>query len=339
MKLRNKSFILICALAISAFYSCKKSQDTVAPPTAPPSSSAETVKLTIHLGGDINVIETPMGRKKAGNENAAKDQYDSTIYAVDVRNGITPYAQGLFNQQGTITLEVPKNSTQTINVAVIKRGTGAGLFTAGMAGNQTYFYRPFNRRMIYEMEYANKAWGSPWELDTFFMSTMSQMIIRADPYSGDQEAYYYSETDSYFSSTTLTVGDTAVAVNIPVKRISFGIQYQINNFSEGALLAEYGGLMKPQYFYTWNDLSATMHIQTADMFRFGDDLNGETIPLTLKWLKPDGGVIPIGGISFTPKRNSLTTINVTLPLPTQTIVKPLIELSDTTFIGNEDVYF
>ncbi len=341
MKLRNKSIILICALAISAFYSCKKSQDTVAPPPAPPSSSGETVKLTIRMGGDINVIETPMGRRKTSNEIVAKTPYDSTIYGVDVRNGVTPYAQGVFNRLGTIVLEVPKNSTHTINVAAIKRGTGEGLFFGGISGGFLYYFKPFNRRILNEIEYADKAYASPWTLDTSFMSAMSFMTVLVDLFTGAQEEYYYSETDSYFSSVTLTVGDTAVAVDIPLKRISFGVQYQFNNFSEGALLAEYGGLMKPQYFYPWNT-SNTMHIQTANAFRFADDLSGEPIPLTLKWLKPDGDIVPLGAISFTPKRNSLTTITATVPsLPTSTpaTVKPLIEISDTTFVGNEDVYF
>lgn len=312
-------------------YSCKKSQDTTTTPPPP----AETVKLSIRLGG-ISTVETPMNGKKAGINTAAKDMYDSTIYVVDVRNGSTPYAQGMFDRASTITLQVPKNSTQTINVAVMKRGTGLGLFTAGMAGGYPYYFSPFNRRLINDLEYGDQVANSPWVLDPAFMSAMSNISLRRDIFSADQDNYYYSELDSYFSTVTLTVGDTATAVDIPMKRISFGIQYQSTNFKEGMLIAEYDSLMKSQYFFPEN-ISSSMHVYTANAFRFGDDLGNEKIHLTLKWQKINGSIVTLGEKYLTPKRNSLTTINVTLPEPT--IIKPLIELTDTTFVGNEDVYF
>ena len=331
MNLRNKSFILICSLAISLCYSCKKSQDST--PTAP--SPVETVKLSIHLGG-ISTVETPMNGRKQGINTAARDLYDSTIYAVDIRNGSTPYAQGMFNRAGTITLQVPKNSTHTINVAVIKKGTSIGLYWGGVSGGYQYFFSPFNRRLMNELEYGDQVANSPWVLDPAFMASMSNITVRHDIISADEENYYYSELDSYFSTTTLTVGDTATAVDIPMKRISFGIQYQSTNFKEGMLIAEYDSLMKSQYFFPEN-ISSSMHIYTANAFRFGDDLGDEKIHLTLKWQKNDGSIVTVGEKYLTPKRNSLTTINVTLPEPT--IIKPLIELTDTTFAGNEDVYF
>jgi hypothetical protein len=317
---------------MGALYSCKKSQDTV---TATP-TPVETVKLQFRLG-NISTVETPIEGKKTGDNTAAKDLYDSTIYAIDVRyTGYLPFAQGLFNQAGVVTLEVPKNSTFIINVGAIKKGTGAGLYWKDTTGSYQYFHKPFNRRLMNELEYSDKVVNTPWQLYPVFMIGVYNMSVRANAVTNDEEVFYYSELDTHFGTTTINVGDTAMSVNIPMKRVSFGLQYSAANFNEGTLIAEYGGVMKPQSFKP-SDISNSMHIYTANAYRFTEDLGDETLHLTLKWQKADGSIIVVGQKDLSPKRNSLTTINVTIP--GKTGIQPLIELSDTTFIGNEDINF
>jgi len=326
----SKSFILICGLAIATLYSCKKSQDAVSTSPAP----VETVKLQFQLG-NISTVETPIGGRKASDNVSARDLYDSTIYGIDVRyTGYLPYAQGLFNKAGFVTLEVPKNSTFIINVGAIKKGTGGGLYWKDTTGNYQYFYQPFKRRLMNEMEYSDKVANTPWQLYPIFMIGVYNMSVRANAISNEEEVFYYSELDTHFGSTTINVGDTAMTVNLPLKRVSFGLQYRATNFNEGTLIAEYGGVMKPQSFKP-SDISNSMHIYTANAYRFTEDLGDEKLHLTLKWQKADGSIVLVGQKDLSPKRNSLTTIKVAVP--EKTGIKPLIELSDTTFSGNEDI--
>lgn len=331
MNLRNKSIILICSMVVGALYSCKKSQDVV---TALP-TPVETVKLQLRLD-NISTIETPLEGKKTGANTAARDLYDSTIYAIDVRyTGYLPYAQGLFNKAAVVTLEVPKNSTFIINIGAIRRGTGAGLYWKDTTGGYQYFYEPFKRRLMNEMEYSDKVANTPWQLYPIFMINVLNMSVRANVLTNNEEVFHYSELDTHFGTTTINVGDTAMSVNVPLKRISFGLQYRAINFNEGTLIAEYDGWMKPQSFQP-SDISNSMHIHTANAYRFTEDLGDEKLHLTLKWQKADGSIIPVGQKYLSPKRNSLTIINVTMP---RTGIQPLIELSDTTFMGNEDIDF
>lgn len=335
MNLINKTFALICSItAITVFYSCEKSGDK---PAAKPEPAGETVKLSIRLNGDITTVENPMsGARMAGNNTFARDLYDSTIYAVHVRSPQGSYAAGLFNTAGLITLEVPKDTSFVINVAVIKRGTGLGLSWAGTTGNYQFFMPPIARRLMNEMEYAGVLAGSPWALDTFFLSSMSYHRVRADILNTSQDVYFYSELDSYFGSTILTVADTAASLDVSLKRISFGIKYQASNFSEGTLIAEYDSLMKTQGF-TPADLPNSTRIYTADAYRSGEYLAGAKIPLTLKWKKPDGSIVTIGQTELSPKRNSLTTINVTLPAINT--AQASIVLTDSSFTNDPVVNF
>lgn len=336
MHFRKNIFALFIGLVVTVFfYSCKKADDA----THVPEPAAEKVKLSVHLTGDFSVDESPMNNvRKSGYNSMARDVYDSTVYAVDVRRGASPYAAGLFDKEGIITLEVDKGATYTINVAAIKKGTSIGLYWGIVSGGEKgyrHYSVPIRRRLLNEMEYSSKVVSSPWALDPSFLSSMSYLSVRGDVISADEEVYYHAELDSHFGSTVFTVGDIASSLNIPLKRISFGLQYKVANFTEGTLIAEYGGLMKPQSF-TYYGLYNSLRIYTADAFRFGDEMPADKkIHLTLKWKKPNGSISIIGEKDLLPKRNSLTTINVTMPSLGLSDVN--INLSDTTFLGNKVV--
>jgi hypothetical protein len=101
------------------------------------------------------------------------------------------------------------------------------------------------------------------------------------------------------------------------------------------VVAEYNNAIKSRSIY-WYNLSDNLGIYTAEDFRWSDTLS-LPVPLTLRWEKEDGSVVPLGSAYLHPKRNSLTTINVTLPATQST--RASIILTDSAFYGGNVVQF
>lgn len=325
-----KTIIILGLVVITTFYSCKKSESVVSVPTV------EKVKVNVRVGGDITIGQSPLNSgRKLPDYIAAKDLYDSTVYAIDVRtpDGL-PYAAGLYNTTGNIMIELLKGVNYTINIAAIKKGTSIGLYWGGTSGGYQYFFTPLNMAMKNEMIYNTDIIQSPDALNPDFLTSMSFIAVRGDIFSADQDLFFYSELDSYFGTTSYTAADSNSTLNINLKRISFGIKYNLIDYTNGNLVADYEGVIKTKLISWWN-LNDNLGIYTADRFRSNDTLL--PIHLTLKWEKNDGTTLTLGDKYLTPKRNSLTIINVTFP-PNNT-AKAGIYLTDTTFFGNNVVEF
>ncbi|GAA0526604.1 hypothetical protein [Chitinophaga japonensis] len=342
---KKYSLAIYILAAVVTLYACKKS-DTPASAPAPEPATAEKVKLQLRLSGDITIDETPLPGARIrnnGNYVYARTLEDSTIYAVDVRTGNwEPYAAGVFNWPDNIVIEVPKGTYYTISVAAFKRGTGVGLWWTTVAGGYQYFERPLDRPLKNEMSYSTVP-GSIDALSHSFLDTLSNMTVRGTWYDNAvKERFYYSELDTYFGTAGYNAGDSAVILNIPLKRVSFGIRYNVTNFNGGRLIADYNYLMKARSFTPQNITDSSFSIYTADTYRWSDSLySWEQIPLTLTWEKPDGSTQVLGSKVISPKRNSLTTVNVTLPPLTGDTgnVGVDIRLTDTTWLGNNTVDF
>ncbi|GAA3945694.1 hypothetical protein GO495_29405 [Chitinophaga oryziterrae] len=328
-------FILIILSVVTVFYSCKKSDSSKPTPVI----TGEKVKLSIRLGGDITTSQTPFPGTRLSNKNSAsaKDLYDSTIYAIDVRGAYdgSLYAQGLFNTTNNIMLEIPKGINYRIKVAAFKKGTSIGLWWGIMSPGYQYFERPLYRMLKNEMVYNSNVPGSPEALDYRFLDTLSYMTVRGDIIYDIRDEFFYSELDSYYGTKDYIATDSSASINIALKRISFGIKYNLINFTDGILVADYDGLMKTRYIFSSTD---NLGIYTADTYRWSDTFySGQQIHLTLRWQKNDGTEVTLGDKYLSPSRNSLTTVNVTMPQPNA--VNAVIQLTDTAWIGNNNVDF
>ncbi|SEW04953.1 hypothetical protein SAMN05428988_1580 [Chitinophaga sp. YR573] len=332
-------FILIILTVVTVFYSCKKSESSKPTPVV---VTGEKVKLSIRLNGDITTSQTPFPGTRLSNKNyaSAKDLNDSTIYAIDVRGTYdgSLYAQGIFNTPDNIMLEIPKGINYTIKVAAFKKGTSIGLWWGIMSPGYQYFERPLYRTLKNEMVYNSDVPNSPEALDYRFLDTLSYMTVRGDIIFDIREEYLYSEQDSYYGTTNYIATDSSSSfINIALKRISFGIKYNMINYTGGTLVADYDGLMRPRYINTYN-LTDNLDIYTADTYRWQDTFfNGQRIHLTLKWQRDDGAEVLLGDTYLSPSRNSLTTVNVTMPQ--SNAVKAVIQLTDTAWLGNNYVDF
>jgi hypothetical protein len=304
-------FLLYSLMAVTLMYACKKADVTTAPVT--PVTSSEKVKVKVTVGGDITSTTSPIsnGRTAKGNA-AAKYLTDSTVYAVGVNISGRPYAQGVFNTTNSFDLEVPKGATYVINVAAFKKGTGYGMLIGGTSNGYQYYGVPMNQSVKNAFDYADPG-GTLYTLSSDFLDTLAYIPLYGNMYLNTIETFYYSHLDSYFYTGTFQATDSSSALTIPLKRISFGIQYAIHNLTDGFLVADFDSLMAEQEI---TDTTVTnMRIYTADSFRWSDTLLYKPVHLTLKWQHYDGTSQALGDKYLKVQRNQLTTVTVNLPSP------------------------
>lgn len=326
--------VALCLSVVTAFYACKKSEKL----TPETEVSAEKIKVGLRISG-ITTVTTPMenGRKLPVSV-AARTIFDSTFYAVDVRlqNG-APYAQGLYNSPEGIVLELTKNEVYLIRVAAIKKGTSYGIPPAGISGGYVYLYRPFDKPVTNEMVYNTAVPNSPDALNPTFLDSLTYMPVLENPFTGETGAYKYPELEIYYQSLQFSA-DTSSSLNLALHRICFGINYNLINFEDGILKVEYDG-MKTKTFTQYGGSDEHLSIYTADQFRYSDTIY-QPVNLTFTFMKYDGTIVPMGTKSLYPRRNMLTTINVTQPAAGRAVdVNTNIFLTDTAFAGGTTVPF
>ncbi|WPQ61421.1 hypothetical protein SIO70_23970 [Chitinophaga sancti] len=318
-----KNYLLILA---ALFLSCKR--DATTQPTPPP-TTAEKVTIHLQLSGDIT---TSIGDlRKAW--IAARSAYDSTIYGVNIRTGQgTLYAQGLFDNTDSISIDLLKDSSYIVNVAAIKRGSSLGLWwQLSTDGYKQYAY-PIHRTLRNHMYYAANE-----TMETGFIDSLNNMSIVTDTLTNTFAKYPLSEADTYFGSTNYTARDSSnTTISLQLKRLAFAIRYDIHNLTSGFLQATYGGQMIPDTIHT-ND-TLPIQIYTADLFRTQDSIPGAQLQVTLTWINGSGNAVVLGTKPIRPKRSSLTAISVFLTTDSLNVT-PNFQLTDTTWTGTTDFDF
>ncbi|WP_440135163.1 hypothetical protein [Chitinophaga sancti] len=317
-----KNYLIIL---VAFFVSCKR--DATTTPTPP--TNAEKVTIHLQLNGDISTSIGDLRKSWI----AARSAYDSTIYGVNIRTGHgTLYAQGLFDNTDSISIELLKDSSYIVNVAAIKRGSGLGLWwQLATNGYKEYAY-PIHRRLQDRMLYATNE-----TMETGFIDSLNNMSIVTDTLANTFAKYPLSEADTYFGSTNYTARDANnTTISLQLKRLAFAIRYDVHNLSSGYLQATYAGQIRPDTLRT-ND-TLPIRIYTADLFRTQDSIPGAQLQVTLTWIKGNGNAVVLGTKPVRPKRSSLTAISVYLNTDSLN-VSPNFQLTDTTWTGTTDFDF
>ena len=318
-----KNYLLILA---TLFLSCKR--DVTTQPN-PPLTNAEKVTIHLQLSGDIT---TSIGDLRTSSISA-RTPYDSTIYGVNIRTGQgVLYAQGLFDNTDSISIDLLKDSSYIVNVAAIKRGSSLGLWwQLSTDGYKQYAY-PIHRTLRNRIFYAANE-----TMETGFIDSLNNMSIITDTLTKAFVKYPVSEADTYFGSTNYTARDASnTTISLQLRRLAFAIRYDIHNLTSGYIQATYGGKMNPDTMRT-ND-TLPIRIYTADLFRSQDSIPGAQLQVTLTWINGSGNAVVLGTKPLRPIRSSLTAISVFLNTDSVN-VSPGFQLTDTVWTGTTDFDF
>jgi len=301
-----KALVLGSLILMSVMYACKKNDSAPVPGKTNMKWSGETMRVKLKLSGDLKVEESPLGRL----ESNARLNMDSIIYTVDVRwPNRDPYAQGVFNSLDSLTLDLPKGTSFNIRVAAIKKGSSMGLYESFDKVRQLpflpgqYVWRYIDNRLS-----TDTAW--PFGTTKFFMDSLSYFpIVNSTLYF---ESNRNSEVDTYYGVYQGNPTDSQLtSITIPLKRVTYGIRFKAANFNDGTLHVNYGYLSEPKTM-TVSNLKDSVYIYTAQEYTYGEDLL-EGLPVVLSWQGSDGSYHSWDSITLHPKRNTLTTVSLSLP--------------------------
>lgn len=293
--------LLACSCAI-AIVSCKKNKQN--PPPQPPPVTNETVRVRLRLTGDILTSETtlPNGRKAGTASDYAKTLKDSTLYAVIVKKNNVTFSSGLFNRLDSISVEIPAEGQITIIATAIKRGTGAGVFYTLVNGKQVFDW-PFKTTLNNRMDTS--------VLGRRMQDTLSMQMVNPLDTTKSLDWKTYPEIDAYRGATTFAAIGAPPVLSLNMKRLAFGMQFSSPNFTTGKLIAEFPLLDMQSISVTPANINTQYHIYSTDFFKFTDSLSWG-INVQMKWEKPDGSFVPLGGKLIKFKRNVLTKIQVNI---------------------------
>lgn len=287
---------LFIAGFLCAGVACTKSTDTASEP-----GGYKEVRLT--LAGDMTVSNSPLGRL-ATSSVAAKTFADSTIYAVVIRKDGTPVYYGFYNRADSMTLKIPNSGNIGVEALVIRKGTGPGMYGYNnMPGVVIYPWlgNLINNRMDTVL---NRLY---YNIDSLYKYNMFN-----DDGSLNDKPTINSEADSYVGKINFASAQTPAQITLSMRRVVFGIRYNVSNFNSGRLIADFANLMSTRTFDTGYNFSKQF-VYTANDLQQADSTFLRPVNLTLKWQKPDGTIAVIGQKTIVFYRNVLTDIHVTIP--------------------------
>lgn len=297
MKLKT---LFIAGITI-AVMSCQKSKED--------NSSSNTNPLTeqfvkVKFSGDLTTAESPLGRKVNNDFFASKTFADSTVYAISVNQDGKPIYNGLYSLTDSVVLKIPTSGNINVNAIAFRKGTGPGIYCY-QAG--TDFRYPWLGPISYNK--MDSVYGSLYyNIDSIYNINLFNdegTNVNGDPTRN-------SEIDTYVGRTSFSATQVPGEVNLSMRRIVFGIRYNVTNFNSGRLIADFSNIMPTKYFSPNGNISKQF-VYTANDLQWADSLYIHPVDMTLKWEKADGNIVLLGQKKIAFKRNVLTSINVAIP--------------------------
>ncbi|WP_440135164.1 hypothetical protein [Chitinophaga sancti] len=333
--------LIVCGVAFVLYCcSCQKNTDSNPPSTNP---SSQKVMVSLRPGGEFSVDQSagemdPSAGKIASTPKMlnggmiAKTLRDSTYYSVEIWNGTTKYALGIFDNPDSIHFLLDPAYTYRVRLIVLQKGTGHGFYHDFYEWGDTYgnpqdngkplFYYPIGGILQNHMDYApnipNFAYGfgeNGTDYQTFTSDSTGQIITlplgEATTYGGEVKAY--------------TVDPSHPSITIPMRRLVFGIKYTCPQLTQGRLVVTFGypNYLPGKVLYP-NTIDHALGIYSAVEFLGADTLARGSgtigtydIIAGIKWELPDGRTYDIGSSATTlptPGRNQLLNVHITLPV-------------------------
>lgn len=282
-----------CTFLSLSFYSC--SQDSIPSNQGPATAKSYTVHLG--FGGEITDISTsPLTKAAASDSNL----YGIQVYSCPVKNSVaatyTPYAYGLFDNTGNMTVNLKAGYIYKFACAMVVNGENK-IWHDSMGREGAPYY--------------NSRLESTSPNNEFAYTTSTCFVELGNGYTRLISDNYYNRpnTDRYYGELTDFTPAENKTATISMKKACFGAKFIAEGLTEGHL--KISMTYAPDMYIAYPDTIA------QDIFTFNNvsaawaqDNYSEIIPVSISWTEADGTVVPLATQNITFKRNMLTTIIV-----------------------------
>lgn len=265
----------------------------------PPVEEPKVFETSLGLAGEItSVIETPLTRASSAN------LYAIQIYSSPNTEGsgnYTCYAYGLFDDISLIKVKLLSGYKYKFTATMIVDGRSK------VQHNDTTFYIP--------MTNLNFGITQPYSIplnNLFNPTTKEELHIKSGwtSLAVDNQSYFRPNTDRYYGELSDFVPSENGTATIPMKRVSFGLKLIAHQFTEGTIKIALENAPDLQIVYPATEISDIFTFNSCQGAYAAPDTYSENLPVSLRWIKSDGAIIPLSTQNIAFKRNKLTTITV-----------------------------
>lgn len=303
--LASVAMLLVLSLATS----CETLVNYLDTPQTPETPTEEEY-VTVSLGFDFVDIEV-------GYEPLSRAQENKDVYGIQVYSAVPssdeydwqPFAYGVFDSTDNLTINLLKGYEYKF-VAIMIKNAKEKLIWHEYWDNDEYvdnyeYSHPFYSTISDNFTYGNSDGGPSFEDGYTFLPTSA----------GGQGNYHHPNVERYYGELEgYTPGDKGGKAKIQLKRTSFGAKYiaKGKNATNGTLEILMDGA--PQLNLNLAESNQISEIYTFLYVREAwlDNNYSETIPVTLRLVREDGTVVPLGTHNLTFKRNATTVVHVSM---------------------------
>lgn len=298
------------------------------------SNEDKMVEVSFSLGGEVTTEDSSLGQTRAGETDS------NDLIGIQVYEGTTPYAYGLFDNISGQTIYLHSGKTYKFECTKIVNGKSL-LKKLDMGHSYSVSYAG---KIYYDDFYSDQpdvptcGFGYPFHVDsnrgylhlsepsnmfTYFSTAYFVSLSEVEcALSTSESRVYYPELYRYYGEASNFTPSANSTVTINMKQTGFGLKYVVQGVTDGS--ASITIKNDKRTFFTKSDIASSftsngLFFQFEDVkgaWQYADDYS-ENVTVSMSWLRGVGVNQDLGSQVVQVKRNKLNIINISLSTSTR----------------------
>ena len=268
----------------------------------------ETVIVSLGLGGEITISETPLSSRAAGSETSSKDIYAINVFYDKEKDGVIndTYARGLFDNIEDMVITLLSGYKYRFECTYVPNGKEcSSFFRSSNYTDYTFGNTQITNRFYSNSTFANMYFGDCYNNTTYSKSSNYSTSSFQRFYGPANYDRYYGELDNY----TPKAGEKAVVEMI---RCVFGLKVVVSGLTDGSL--SLGTCFGDSWTVTEDGVARDQVRAFIDIYKCWKSYQDYSVTesMSISWTRGNGVKQDLGSQDITVKRNILTTVNINL---------------------------
>lgn len=304
----KREFLIYVWFAAITICGCEKTYHDISPMDE--QQEEETIIVSLGLGGEITISDSPLSTKAAGAETESKDIYAINVCYDKEKDGITNdrYAAGLFDNINDMAITLLTGYKYSFDCTFIPNGK-----------ESKYYYDTETNYTFSPKAITNRFFADNWYSYMYFGTAIDSRIHynKQSNYSPTSYQGYYGVlgVDRYYGEVSNYTPKAGDKVTIEMIRCVFGLRINVSGLTDGSLyLGRCFGddhIRRIRSDGVVRDINYQAFIDVYKCWRSYQDYS-ITEPMTISWERGNGVTQDLGTQNITVKRNVLTTVRINL---------------------------
>ncbi len=256
--------------------------------------SDDMVTVSLNLGGELNVSESPLTRAF----DSSKD-----LCGIEVYKGTSRFAWGLFDDFSNVKINLLKGHKYKFVCLLVK--DGQNILYSDRYNNYGHYYYPYYELANNVFEYTNSS--------SFSLQSGYYRLKNGNGYVN----YDYPIADSYYAELADYTPEVDGTINLELKHVVFGLQYKVTGITDGSVAVT---IKNAKQIFVSKSNIASDFVSDEQIITFYDrqsawqyaDNYTENLTLGVKWTRENGIVQDLGTTEVQVKRNVMNILHIKL---------------------------